>query len=938
MRLRLILAALLLAALTFGGGRNSCGQSIQVSVAMPVTNQAVTITVPGLAEGGLINITDSHAETTQLVVNASGQAVWTPSRYGKYSISSGAAVQTMWVTARPMTFHWWSCTTAQTNVTVVMQRDAAWQARGVTCVDWTGGEAYSRGVDGHYWTNAVDWFNGWSYAYSTGGMAIDEAYCDAGFPTDPILQAIAMVRQAQGSNYSLNLWSAGFGGNFAAGAALLKSNNVTVLIEDYYGTWDLHASRWAAVRSYGLENQSISGIWPGTSPLTNEAAVRGDMALVRLAAPEANGIAIFAPLTNSFTPPVLSSVLNACDQGIEDYFLKPLIYLSASSSTQLLVWNLGNDDAAGFSLELLNGSGAVVQTVDLSTLTADGKWTLPIPTGAVNARVVNPPGTANLYTGNSKYSTGLYPFIEPGRYTWNNANGDHLWNTSGNWYPSGPPPGNIDSGNSAYFDGAVVAPHTVNAASGETSIGSVQLVTGGWTIAGSPTSQDFYTYSLSSSGAGTNIINIGISARDVVPAFLTVGASNTLVMNGLVGAVRNNGGLIKNGAGTLILTYANTFTGGATINAGTLVAEPAALPGNVSNAGTLQLGRSTGAVLLSSLRVSGAGLTILTDDDNGYINLSAANQLSAGGDLLATNVHVNQLGYSQAVGGFGGNGFWYNNGAPCTLTLGNNGNSATYSGSISDATASSAISVVKTGAGTQTLSGANNYHGSTTVSNGTLFVNGSLGTNTVTVAANATLGGVGTIGGVVDVRAGGTLSPGANGLGTLSLSKSPLLGGITRMELGKGASPNADQLLVSGQPLAYGGTLTVASTGTNALAAGDTFTLFSAAGYSGAFAATNLPPLAPGLGWAWTPTNGTLSVVSAVNPTPPNLGFSFSNGTLNLSWPPDHLGWVLQYQANSLATGLGTSWTTIPASQGMTSTNLPVDPAQPAVFYRLMLQ
>jgi hypothetical protein len=217
-----------------------------------------------------------------------------------------------------MTFHWWNCTTAQTNVTAVMQRDSAWQARGVTRVDWTGGEAYSRGVDGHYWTNAADWFNGWNYAYSTDGMAIDEAYCDAGFPTDPILQAIAQVRQAQGTNYSINLWSEGFGGNFAAGASLLKSNNVTVLVEDYSGTWNQHTSRWAAVRSCGLQNQAILGIWPGTAPLTNETAVRADMALIRLAAPEANGIAIFAPETNSFTPPVLSNVLNACDQAIED--------------------------------------------------------------------------------------------------------------------------------------------------------------------------------------------------------------------------------------------------------------------------------------------------------------------------------------------------------------------------------------------------------------------------------------------------------------------------------------------------------------------------------------------------------------------------------------------------------------------------------------------
>ncbi len=604
----------------------SRGQAIQLSVAMPVTNQTVTITVPGLGDGGIINITDSHNVTTQLLANAASQAMWTPSRYGKYLINSGMATQTMWVTARPMTFHWWNCTTNQTNVTVVMQSDPAWQARGVTSVDWTGGEAYSRGVDGHYWTNAVDWYNGWSYAYAAGGMAIDEAYFDAGFPTDPILQAISMVRQAEGTNYSISLWSDGVGYNFAAGAALLKSNNVTVLIEDYYGTWSLHSSRWAAIESYGLQNQAISGIWPGTAPLTNAAAVRADMALVRLAAPFANGIAIFAPETNNYTPANLAVELSDCDQAIEDYFLKPLIYLSLDSGTQLLIWNLGNDDATGFSLRFLNGSGGVITNIDLSDLAADGQRLVSIPNGAVNAQVVNPPGTANLYTGNSQYSNGLYPMSVPGRYTWNNANGDHLWSTFSNWNPQGPPPGNIDSGNYAYFDGSAATPGSVTAAAGETSINSVQFVTGGWTISGSATAQDFYTYGIFSSGAGTNTINIGVSARDVVPAYCVVGESNTLIMNGQIGAVRNNGGLIKLGAGTIILAGPNAYTGATTLNSGTLLVNSSltasstvtvgggatlggtgTINGSVTNNGTISPGAGVGTLATGAETWNGGG-------------------------------------------------------------------------------------------------------------------------------------------------------------------------------------------------------------------------------------------------------------------------------------------------------------------------------------------
>ena len=63
------------------------------------------------------------------------------------------------------------------------------------------------------------------------------------------------------------------------------------------------------------------------------------------------------------------------------------------------------------------------------------------------------------------------------------------------------------------------------------------------------------------------------------------------------------------------------------------------------------------------------------------------------------------------------------------------------------------ISLVKIGAGTQTLTGANTYSGTTTVNGGTLLVDspGSLPATAVTVNSGATLGGSGTINGPVTV-------------------------------------------------------------------------------------------------------------------------------------------------------------------------------------------
>jgi len=72
---------------------------------------------------------------------------------------------------------------------------------------------------------------------------------------------------------------------------------------------------------------------------------------------------------------------------------------------------------------------------------------------------------------------------------------------------------------------------------------------------------------------------------------------------------------------------------------------------------------------------------------------------------------------------------------------------------------------------------------------------------------------------------------------------------------------------------------------------------------------------------------------TASNPT--NLTFSVSSGTLNLSWPTDHLGWILQSQTNSLSTGLGSNWVDVPGSASTTSASYPINPANPTVFFRL---
>ena len=105
--------------------------------------------------------------------------------------------------------------------------------------------------------------------------------------------------------------------------------------------------------------------------------------------------------------------------------------------------------------------------------------------------------------------------------------------------------------------------------------------------------------------------------------------------------------------------------------------------------------------------------------------------------------------------------------------------------------------------------------------------------------------------------------------------------------------------------------LTVTNTTSDAtpLTTSDTFQLFNVSGSkSGNFAGIAGSP-GTGLAYSFNPASGVLSIITqtiANNPT--NITFSVSGNTLTLSWPSDHLGWILQSQTNSINAGLSANW------------------------------
>ena len=379
---------------------------------------------------------------------------------------------------------------------------------------------------------------------------------------------------------------------------------------------------------------------------------------------------------------------------------------------------------------------------------------------------------------------------------------------------------------------------------------------------------------------------------------------NNVVLASGIGAT-NTAGLTKSGNGTLNLNAANAFTGGLAVNGGTLA---------FAGGGTLAA---------SSAVVVGTGATLRFDKNDTFGNHTTAvtqtftvngGTITNGGNFFTTLGAVTlNAGTINSVGGavaafpsFSLRGPVTVGGSAASTVSGSGANSqmvvgANTAGSqttfdVADATGDSgsdlnvtvpfqnnrdnafieiATGLVKSGAGTMTLSAANTFTGLTSVQAGTLLLTGSLsGSVNVTggasfdvsgvgggfvLGATQTISGTGSVVGATTVN--GTLAPG-NSIGTLSFSSSLTLGGTSAFEISKSEFTLASDLASVSGALTLGGTLNVMTSG-DALAFGDTFDLFNATSFSGAFATLNFPTLNPGLEWSTANlgTDGSITVV-----------------------------------------------------------------------------
>jgi fibronectin-binding autotransporter adhesin len=368
---------------------------------------------------------------------------------------------------------------------------------------------------------------------------------------------------------------------------------------------------------------------------------------------------------------------------------------------------------------------------------------------------------------------------------------------------------------------------------------------------------------LESANAGQTWSIVKYNSPDSYP-LVSNGGTLTLtgIGNGLIAKdIPGTGGLIKSGAGTWTLTGGNTYTGGTTVNEGTL------------NLGYLSGGTGT---IRGTLTVNaGATVNYTAANPFGYTAGQSVNVLNivggtvGGADLgnhFWNSFQLNMTGGTLYLGGTLNE--WHNptitvNSASSTAQIlavtGNavmrlrDGTSAVFNVADGSQTVDLLVNVpitfhtgtsgiTKNGAGTMALTQSNTYNGTTAINGGRLLVNNTAGSGTgtgpVLVSANGTLGGTGSIGGPVTVD--GILAPGTSP-GTLTIDNTLVLNGAAVLDYelaapNQGDSPLSDRVDVLGTSGANGdltldGVLNVtALSGFGAPTTGDQWRLFNYTG------------------------------------------------------------------------------------------------------------
>ncbi|MEI6714975.1 MAG: autotransporter-associated beta strand repeat-containing protein, partial [Verrucomicrobiota bacterium] len=436
-----------------------------------------------------------------------------------------------------------------------------------------------------------------------------------------------------------------------------------------------------------------------------------------------------------------------------------------------------------------------------------------------------------------------------------------------------------------------ISDSTITTAPTATALGSDM------SIAGLQIADTSYGLVLNSDGFDLSIGTLGVTMNAGVPTSLlgsgivlngsqtwTTNSSNALTASGVVSGT---GGLYKAGTGVLNLTGADTYTGPTYINEGTLSLGATAFSNYRSNTlvnsgATLELNPSSSSPRMtsfSSYTISGSGTvtklgtgtmylgtnngatlhTVISLSPSGWIDIQAGqlrsdwggtgSYQSNQGNLKIASGSILDLwsesGTFNSINGAGTLRQGWNNTA--TVTIGSGNFSGGFSGTITDTDPGNGVgqgtlNVVKSGTGTQVLSGTNIYRGNTTVRGGTLVVSGS---------------GIGTR---LNVTSGNSFTYAALNDGSLSISGTFTMTGGTGATLGAslGSTTTSAQINVAGSAILSNNPLRIDLYGVPGVTVPTgTFTLL----HGGTGSSLN-PATAPTLGNVYNLTNFTVGAFS----------------------------------------------------------------------------
>jgi autotransporter-associated beta strand protein len=386
------------------------------------------------------------------------------------------------------------------------------------------------------------------------------------------------------------------------------------------------------------------------------------------------------------------------------------ISVASNNQSPVFVSNpiLGNSVSAGVAYTgSLAGTATDVNLADVLIFSkvSGASWLSVAADGALSGTPASADLGVNEFTVRVQDQLGAYATatltieVTSQQAIWIQAAGGS-WNQALHWLN-----GNIADGigSTAYFDASNLSADLMVTVDGNRTVGHLRF---GDT---SPSHSTALT-------AGTG----GSLQLDVTSGQPTIAVANQTATIGV--SLSGNKGVVKTGAGHLLLSGDNTLQGIIRLSAGSLIL------GHANAAGTA-------AISLEADNPSQGALQF-----NGSYALTNALQLNGGSTLAVVS-----------------------------------GQTVTLAGSITGS-----AGFAKIGAGELVLSAANSYSGMTSVQQGTLAIRNSsgsaTGTSTVTVASGATLSGTGLISGAVSIEgslvAGGD-TVGSIATGALSLKSTP---------------------------------------------------------------------------------------------------------------------------------------------------------------------